>query len=188
MPTDAGHHTLPLERADALDDPGRCRFCSREELIELLDPAQTDVVADLGSGTGFYTREVAPFVRRLYAIDVQPAMHERFRAGQVPGAVTFVTASIAELPLPADHLDGAVSTMTHHEYVAPGSFAELARVLRPDAPLVTVDWSGDGLGADGPPLAERSTPSAATRQLERAGLEVEIVRTRPETFAVRARR
>lgn len=48
-----GFHTFPIERADKLEDPSRYRFCSREELLEMLATEAEDVVADLGSGTGF---------------------------------------------------------------------------------------------------------------------------------------
>ncbi len=74
-----GFHTFPTDRADKLEDPSRYRFCSREELLEMLDLESDFVVADLGSGTGFYSREVAPFAETLYAVDVQEEMHEYHR-------------------------------------------------------------------------------------------------------------
>ncbi len=188
MTDDVGFHTFPIERADALEDPGRYRFCSREELLEVLDPAPDGVVADLGSGTGFYTREVAPFVDTIYAVDVQSAMHDRFRQHEPPANVEFVTAGVSSLPFADGHLDSAFSTMTHHEYADPRSFAELARVIRPGGTLVTVDWSADGDGVDGPPLTERYGATDASAQLEAAGFELESVRVRPETFILVARR
>lgn len=181
-----GTHTYPLERAGALDDPSRYRYCSREELLELLEPHPGDTVADLGAGTGFYTRDVAPFVDRLYALDAQPGMLTALLERGCPSNCHPVVADIAAVPLPSDHLDAAVSTMTHHEYAHPQVFAEIARVLAPAGRLVTVDWSADGDGADGPPVAERVTPEAAAEQLESAGLAVETVRRRPETFLLRA--
>lgn len=183
-----GFHTYPIERAAALDDPSRYRFCSREELLELLDPNSAAVVADLGSGTGFYAADVAPFVDRLYAVDVQREMHELHREKGVPAAVEPVTADVAALPFADAELDGAFSVMTHHEYADDAAFAELARVCRSGARVVTVDWSVDGSGTDGPPLDERFDAATAVEQLERAGFTTEIVRERPETFAVVARR
>ncbi|SEV94245.1 class I SAM-dependent methyltransferase [Natrinema salifodinae] len=195
-----GYHTYPVERADALEDPGRYRYCSREELLTMLDPTDDDRVADLGSGTGFYADDVAPFVDTLYAVDVQQAMHDRYREKGTPDAVEFITAEVSSLPFDDDHLDGAYSTMTHHEYAAPvngtdadadagdGALAELARVLRPGARLVTVDWSADGSGESGPPLAERYDLDEATAQLEAAGFEIETASDRPETIAIVATR
>ena len=183
-----GFHTYPIERAAALDDPSRYRFCSREELLELLDPGSAAVVADLGSGTGFYAADVAPFVGRLYAVDVQRAMHERHREVGVPSSIELVTADVTALPFADAELDGAFSVMTHHEYADEAAFAELARACRPGARVVTVDWSADGSGTDGPPLEERFDAATAVEQLERAGFTPESVRERPETFAIAVRR
>lgn len=183
-----GFHTFPIDRADALEDPSRYRYCSREELLELLDPQPTDVVADLGSGTGFYADDVAPFVGTLYAVDVQSAMHDRYREKGLPDGVEPVTSAVDTLPFEDDALDAAYSTMTHHEYAGSEAFAELARVLGPGARLVTVDWSADGSGDSGPPLDERFDLADAIGQFEDAEFDVEIARDRPETFAVVARR
>ncbi|WP_049926007.1 class I SAM-dependent methyltransferase [Halopiger goleimassiliensis] len=183
-----GFHTYPIDRADALEDPSRYRYCSREELLELLAPTSDAVVADLGSGTGFYSRDVAPCVGTLYAVDVQAAMHERHREAGIPANVEPVTAGIDALPFEDDELDAAFSTMSHHEYAADETMAELARVIRPDGRLVTVDWSADGAGEDGPPIDERFGVDEVVSHLEGAGFAVERAHDRPETLAVLARR
>ncbi|SEH17912.1 Methyltransferase domain-containing protein [Natronorubrum sediminis] len=195
-----GFHTFPVERADKLEDPSRYRFCSREELIEMLGleagtnadadaDADADlVVADLGSGTGFYSRDVAPFVDTLYGVDIQAEMHERHREEGVPETVELVTAGIDSLPFDDGELDGAFSTMTHHEYATAETMAELARVIRTDGRLVTVDWSATGTGDEGPSMDERFGPDEVSRQLEDAGFSVERVHDRPETFAIVAER
>lgn len=183
-----GFHTFPVERADALDDPVRYRFCSREELLELLDPAPTDRVADLGSGTGFFSFEVAPFVGTLIAIDLQAAMHQRFREKGIPRNTHLLTGGISRLPLDDDVLDLAFSVDTHHEYFSEDAMDELARSIRPGGRLVTIDWSATGTGEEGPPLEERFGPKDIIGQLESAGFEVLVRRERLETFAIVARR
>ncbi|WP_290818655.1 class I SAM-dependent methyltransferase [Halovivax sp.] len=183
-----GFHTYPIERADALRDESRYRYCSREELLERLPTGPETVVADLGSGTGFYSDDVAPFVGTLYAVDVQEAMHDRYREAGVPENVRLVTAEVSSLPFEDDALDGAFSTMTHHEYASEVAFDELARVIRPDGRLVTVDWSADGAGESGPSVDERFSKTEAVEHLETAGFTVEASRDRPETFLLVARR
>ncbi|WP_144902924.1 class I SAM-dependent methyltransferase [Halobellus captivus] len=177
-----GFHTFDIERADALEDAGRYRFCSREELLGALDPGREDVVADVGSGTGFYTDEVAPLVKRVYAVDVQPEMHDHYREKGAPENIEFVTAEASSLPLEDDELDAAFSTMTFHEFASEEAFEELARVIRPGGRVVTLDWSKSGSGADGPPTDERFGLGDAVDALEGVGFTTSQGVTREETF------
>lgn len=175
-------HTYPLERADALEDPSRYRFCSREELVEALDPAPDDVVADLGSGTGFFTDDVAPFVDRCYAVDVQAGMHERYRQKGLPDNVETVTAAVDSMPFDEGYLDGAFTTMTYHEFATPESLAEVHRVLADGGRLVVVDWTSEGSGEAGPSLDERFDLRDALDHIREAGFTEVHGATRPETF------
>jgi ubiquinone/menaquinone biosynthesis C-methylase UbiE len=182
-----GFHTYDVDGADNLEDVSRFRYCSREELLGGLglggDHASA-TVADLGSGTGFYTDEVAPYAATCYGVDVQAEMHEVYREKGVPENVELVTAEVADLPFADDHLDGAFSTMTYHEYATDDALAELARVLAPGAPLVTVDWSATGEGESGPPTDERFDVPRARDHHESAEFDVEHAVERAETFAM----
>jgi ubiquinone/menaquinone biosynthesis C-methylase UbiE len=182
-----GFHTYDVDRADALEDPSRYEYVSVDELLGLLDPASDDVVADLGSGTGFYTDDVAPHVGTLLAVDIQPAMHTRYREKGLPANVAPVTATVDNLPFRDDSLDGAVSTMTFHEFATPEALAEVARVLRPGGKVGFADWSAAGVGRDGPPVAERFEASEARSMLAAAGLTVDRAEDRRETLVVVAR-
>ena len=184
-----GFHTFPVDRAPALEDETRFRYVSREELVGPLE-AGVDAdatVADLGSGTGFYTDEVAPFVGTLYAVDVQPGMHDYYRSKGVPANVRLVTAAIGDLPFDHGQLDGAVTTMTFHEFADPDALAEVRRVLEPESPLVVADWTANGRGERGPPLDERFDCPDAVDRLETAGFVVDHAAERPETYLVVAR-
>lgn len=179
-------HTFPLERADVLDDPGRYRFCSREELVALLAVDRDATVVDLGSGTGFYADDVAPFVDTLVGVDVQHGMHERYRERDVPDEVALATAIVGSLPLADGSVDAAYSTMTYHEYATPDVLEEVRRTLAPDGRHVVVDWSGDGDGDNGPSLDERFSLADAVSHHREAGFEIVAGSERPETFVLAA--
>lgn len=183
-----GFHTYDVERADALEDPDRFRHCSAEELLAALAVPADATVADLGSGTGFYTDVVAPRVERCYAVDVQEEMHDLYREKGAPESVEFVTAGVSDLPLEDDALDAAFSTMTYHEYAGEASLAELARVVRPGGRVVTADWTAGGSGEEGPPTDERFALGDAVAAFEDAGFTAERAETRVETFLLVARR
>lgn len=179
-------HTFDPANADRLEDPGRYRYCSRDELVALLDADRDAAVADLGSGTGFYTTDVASYVGRLYGVDVQPVMHEKFAAKGLPSNVRLVTAEVADLPFDAGTLDAVYSTMTFHEFAGTGAIADVARALVPGGRFVAVDWSAAGEGEAGPPKGELHDLESAVALVEDAGFGVEVGRERPETFALAA--
>ena len=183
-----GFHTFDVERADALEDPSRYRFCSREELLAALDLGGAETVADLGSGTGFYTDEIAPVAETVYAVDVQSEMHDRHREKGAPENVEFVAAEASSLPLEDGELDAAFSTMTYHEFATEAALEELARVVRPGGRVVTLDWSAKGTGDDGPPMAERFALADAVEAFESAGFSTVDATSRKETYVHIARR
>jgi len=111
-------------------------------------------VADLGSGTGFYTDDVASHVETVYGVDVQAEMHAFYREKGVPENVDLVESDVAVLPFDDGDLDAAFSTMTYHEFASDDAIAELARVIRSDGRLALFDWSAAGDGDHGPPADE----------------------------------
>jgi ubiquinone/menaquinone biosynthesis C-methylase UbiE len=183
-----GFHTFDPAKAERLEDPSRYEFVSVDELWGMLDPETDDVLLDVGSGTGFYTDELAPAVASVLAVDVQSAMGELYLEKGVPSNVRPVTAITDSLPLRSDSLDGAFSTMTFHEFVSDESFAELRRVLRDGATLALADWSAAGDGRKGPPLDERYDAEGATSLLQDAGFTVRRASDRRETWVVAATR
>jgi len=181
-----GFHTFPVERADDLEDVTRFRFCSREELLGHLDAGRDATVADLGSGTGFYTDELAPFLGTVYAVDVQQAMGAYYRSKGLPDNIRPVTAAVETLPFPTDSLDGAVSTMTFHEFASVETLREVRRALAPGGRFVVADWAASGGGERGPPLDERFEAATAVSRCEEAGFTVSFRQVRPETFVLAA--
>ncbi|MDZ7687457.1 MAG: class I SAM-dependent methyltransferase [Halobacteriales archaeon] len=183
-----GHHTFDPEKADRLEDAARrYRYLSMEELVGALKPSNDAVVADLGSGTGFYADDVARFVGKVYAVDVQDEMHAHYREKGVPENVELVTAEISDTPFETDALDAAYTTMTYHEFASEDALDEVRRVLKQDARFVVADWSSRGSGEVGPTTDERYSKDDAVSALEDAGFDVERADERTETFVLLAR-
>ncbi|MFW5956504.1 MAG: class I SAM-dependent methyltransferase [Halorhabdus sp.] len=181
-------HTFDASGASGLEDESRHEYLSVDELLKLLDPDPADVVADLGSGTGFYTRPVAEYVDRIVAIDLQPAMHAAFDEYGVPVNVDRVTATIESLPVRTNALDAVFSTMTYHEFADERALSELHRALIPGGRLAIADWTAAGERHRGPPLDERFDARMVAAHLERAGFAVERAQDRRETLVVAATR
>ncbi|WP_114579113.1 class I SAM-dependent methyltransferase [Saliphagus sp. LR7] len=178
-----GYHTFDVSRADKLEDAGRrYRFLSAEELLWALSLSPDEVVADFGSGTGFFTDDVAPHASAVHAVDLQEEMHDYYREKGVPENVALVTSDVSDLPFDDGAIDAAFSTMTYHEFASDASLAEIRRVLGPDGRLVVVDWAATGTGDFGPPLDERYEAAEAAAALRDAGFTIDHEAVRPETF------
>lgn len=176
-----GFHTFDADEAARLEDESRYRYLSRDELVAALDPSPDDVVVDLGSGTGFYTDDVAPHVARVVGVDVQPSMHRSYRSKGVPENVELVTAAVEAVPA-VGAFDGAVSTMTFHEFASPDALSSVAAALEAGARFVVVDWSARGEGERGPQLDHRYAVEEAADRLADVGFTVDAATERPETF------
>lgn len=180
-----GFHTYDVDSAERLEAAAdRYRYLSAEELRGALDPAQAETILDIGSGTGFYTDDIAPHARHVIALDLQPGMHAYYRTKGVPDSVTLVTGAANALPVGDAEVDKVVSTMTYHEFASDTALSEIKRVLTPGGRLVIADWSATGSGDAGPPTDERYTLAAARAAVSDAGFVVEALFDRPETFLV----
>ncbi len=183
-----GFHTFDADGAAGLEAESRFRYCSRDELLGHLQVGPDATVLDLGSGTGFFTDEIAPFVRRVVALDLQPEMHAFYREKGVPDNVGQVLADAEAKPLADGAADAAFATMVFHEAATKRSLADLYRVLAPGGRFVTVDWSGAGRGDTGPPRSERFDAEEAAELLADTGFTIDTAHERGETFLVVARR
>jgi len=182
-----GHHTFDAANAANLEDAGRrYRSVSREELLWALALDGTETVADLGSGTGFYTDDIAARAGHVYGVDIQPAMHDYYREKGHSDNVELIESDVATLPFEDGTLDGAVATMTYHEFASDDALDEIARTVRRGGRFVVADWSADGAGEIGPPLAERYGLDAVTEAVRDAGFGIELAADRPETLFVAA--
>lgn len=107
--------------------------------------AATDVVLDLGAGTGLLALEIAPRVKSVVAVDASAAMLARLEQRVLDKTFTNVSTiecDLREIPLPDEYASLAVSSYAFHHLDGPGkelALAEARRVLRPGGRLVICD-------------------------------------------------
>jgi ubiquinone/menaquinone biosynthesis C-methylase UbiE/DNA-binding transcriptional ArsR family regulator len=108
-------------------------------LLGLIDPSI--VVGDLGCGTGQLTEIIAPYVKRVIAVDGSADMLDaaRLRVGAA-GNVDIRKGELESLPIDAGELDAAMlSLVLHYSPAPPRALADVARVLRPGGRVLVVD-------------------------------------------------
>ncbi|HJO03009.1 MAG TPA: methyltransferase domain-containing protein [Acidobacteriota bacterium] len=133
--------------ASAAGDWDRLRrdmFGERVDLQALLGLADPDwVVGDLGCGTGRVAESLAPFVRRVVAVDSSREMflaaRDRLREAD---NIDVREGRLESLPLADGELDVALMFLVLHYVVQPEiALAEAARTLRPNGRLPIADMT-----------------------------------------------
>jgi SAM-dependent methyltransferase len=172
----AGHHEHRFEDAErwarAFDDPARDAWQKPQEVIQALAPAPDALVADIGSGTGYFAVRLARAVPRghVYGADIEPDMvkylAERSRREGLAN-LTAVQAAASEPRLPrAVDLVLLVNTY-HHIAERPAYFARLRQSLRPAGRVAIIDFLPDAPA--GPPRRARIPAASVKEEMERAG-------------------
>lgn len=117
-------------------------FGARVSLIGLPGLLEPDwVIGDLGCGSGALSEVLAPFARRVIAVDDSAAMLDEARTRLARFSnVELHRAALESLPLEDASLDAATLVLVLHHLPDPGkAVREVARVLRPGGRLLIVD-------------------------------------------------
>lgn len=179
------HHAQCLNDAQRLHDQ-----VSDQDLARLLDLDGGEDIADLGSGTGFYTDRISALTTgTVYAVEVQPEMNTAYRARGVPPNVRLVIGDMTALSLPPDSVDVACTIATWHEVGDGFDLRGLLEILRPAGKLVVIDWRRDAESPEsGPPLRLRYTKEEVIAALAPFFADVSGENLGRFMFAVVARR
>lgn len=158
-----------------LDRPERDEEELPQRLLRALNLNASDVVADIGSGTGFFTFRLADLVPsgRVYAVEVQTALVDTIRVRAERQGIRNVTPVQGEVDnpaLPENRLDLALIVSSYHEFAHPREMLErLVSALKPGGRLVLVEYRAED---DTIPITElhRMSEAQIIREGEAAGL------------------
>ena len=130
-------HVMGHEGASWLERSGRRQEEGTELLLKELKLKPTDVVADIGAGTGFFSFQLAKKVPRgqVLAVDIQPEMIATLQANKrklhAPN-VRPVLGTTTNPALPADSVDLVLIVDAYHEFDHPREMGRaIFRALRP---------------------------------------------------------
>ena len=122
-------------------------YVARERILMACDVEKGDVVADVGAGTGLFTRlfsVAAGDSGWVFAIDVAPRFIEHINQEASKLGLENITGVLCaenSINLPADSVDMVFVCDTYHHFEYPKStLASIRRALKEDGHLVVIDF------------------------------------------------
>ena len=142
-------HVMGHLGADWLERPDREKTELPDKVVENMKLKASDVVADIGAGTGYFTFRISPVViqGKVFAVDIQKEMlamieerKKRFNAGNVVS----VLGSETDTRLPAGSVDLALMVDAYHEFSYPREMMEsIFKSLKPGGRVVQIEYRGE---------------------------------------------
>jgi SAM-dependent methyltransferase len=153
---------MGFEGAPWLERPSRASEERPDLLLEELHLQPGMTVADIGAGSGYLSRRMAPLVGpgRVFAVDVQPQMVALLKElSQKPEFKNLVPiqGDTDDAKLPPASIDLAVLVDVYHELAYPYEvMRSLIRALKPGGRVVLVEYRGEDPAVPIKPLHKMS--------------------------------
>lgn len=158
--------------AHVFDDPKRDAWQKPHEVIQALALKPDAVIADVGSGTGYFAVRLANMVPkgRVYGVDLEPEMvkylAERAKREKHDNVIAVAgAADDPRLPEKADLI--LLVDVYHHIDDRERYFRNLRASLKPGGRIAIIDFRMDS--PEGPPKAARIAPQRVIAELNGAG-------------------
>ena len=171
-------HRDPQAYIAMLENPARDAYQKPEEVVRALALKPGETVADIGSGSGYFTLRLAKAVGdagRVYGVDIDPEMirhlNRRVRDAGVRNVQTILSAPDDPL-LPDGSIDRFVVVDTwHHVDKQPEYLALMKKMLKPGGQVVMIDFHKRELPV-GPPVEMKIAREVLVRQMEANGFRL----------------
>ncbi len=150
-------HQDPKAYIAMLEDPGRDAYQRPDQVIAALALRPGEVIADIGSGSGYFTLRLAKSVGetgRVYGVDVDPSMvrylNRRVRAAGLRNV--HVLLAEPDDPLLPEPVDRFLIVDTWHHIENPAGYLDRIRAsLEPGGQVIVIDFKKQDLPVGPPP-------------------------------------
>jgi ubiquinone/menaquinone biosynthesis C-methylase UbiE len=159
------------EYRKVLENPGRDQWQKPHEVILALALRPDEVIADIGAGSGYFTRRFARHAGKVFAVDIDAKLLEIAKR-DAPANVTFVHAAADDPKLPPASVDTIfICDVLHHISGRPAYYKKLDEALKAGGRIVIIDFYKKQLPV-GPPVSMKLTEQEVESELAAAGFRL----------------
>jgi SAM-dependent methyltransferase len=167
-------HVMGHQGARWLERPEREREEGTDLLIAELGLEPTDIVADIGAGTGYFVFRISPLVPQgqVLAVDIQQEMLDiiESRAAGTADNVSTVLGTVTDINVPDSSVDLILLVDAYHEFSHPREMGRsMFRALKPGGRVALVEYRAEDPSVAIKPLHKMSQEQAI-REMEALGL------------------
>jgi ubiquinone/menaquinone biosynthesis C-methylase UbiE len=142
-------HVMGYQGAEWLERPERIDEERPDQVVEQMKLKPTDVVADVGAGTGYFSFRISRVVKqgKVFAVDIQPemlAVIEKRKVQLKVDNVIAVKSEETEAKLPDNSVDVALLVDVYHEFSFPREMMlSVVKALKPGGRVVQIEYRGE---------------------------------------------
>lgn len=159
-----------------LERPDRVKEEKPDAVVEGMNLQPTDVVADIGAGSGYFTFRMAEKVTegKAIAVDIQPEMLDYLNTKKKRLGVTnveTVLGTIDDTKLPESSVDAVLMVDAYHEFDHPYEMmTSIVKGLKPGGRVILIEYRGEDPSVPIKPL-HKMTEQQVKREMAEVGLE-----------------
>ncbi|MCW5978447.1 MAG: methyltransferase domain-containing protein [Bryobacteraceae bacterium] len=154
--------------ARILEDPSRDAWQKPHEVVQALEIRPEEVVADIGAGSGYFSRRLARHAAKVYAVDIDPKLLDR-AAKDAPKTLETVLAEPDDPKLRAASVDTIFfCNVLHHIDNRAAYYEKLDAALKPGGRIVMLDFQKRDLPV-GPPVSMKLSEQEVIDEMAAAG-------------------
>ncbi len=167
-------HVMGFHGMDWLERPEREKEEKVSKLIKNLDLQPSDVVADIGAGSGYHVFRMAPALSegKVYAVDIQQEMLDFMKTKMEEDGIENVELIKGEektTNLPANAVDKILMVDVYHEFSFPREMVDsMKEALKPGGAIYLIEYRREN---DWVPIKKvhKMTEDQAVKEFEAAG-------------------
>lgn len=142
-------HVMGYAGANWLERPERVAEEQPDQVVEQMKLKPTDIVADVGAGTGYFAFRISRVVTKgkVFAVDIQREMLdviEERKAKLKADNVIAVRSAEQDVKLPENSVNVVLMVDVYHEFAFPYEMMQsIIKALKPGGRVVQIEYRGE---------------------------------------------